>query len=194
MMAARLLGGGILLLLGVLLLLGGAGLVLLGLLLLGDKLDLGQIRLGLVDGLDQDALVLETITLSGHVELVVELLVDLLGLTVLAEQATEHALAAHPEDLGRHTGLLGTAALTHTHVATLATLGHLGVAAEARMDRDRLADDQTLLEVLANHLARVGHGDLLGLVGVEPDAALTASLDGRRKALLELEGRHVGLD
>ena len=71
-----------------------------------------------MDGLDQDTLVLETVTLGGDVELVVDLLVDLLGLTVLAEQATENALAAHPEDLGGHTSLGGTAALTHTHMAT----------------------------------------------------------------------------
>ena len=75
-------------------------------------------------------------------------------------------------------------------MTTLAALGGLGVAAEARVDRDGLADDEALLDVLANHLAGVRHGDLGGLVGVEPDTVLTASLDGRRKALLELKGRH----
>merc|ERR1712039_118487 len=83
-----------------LLFLGGAGLGLLGFLLFGDKFDLGEISLGLVDGFDQNTLVLETITLSCHVKFVVKLLVDLLGLTVLTKQTTKDALATHPEDLG----------------------------------------------------------------------------------------------
>ena len=49
--------------------------------------------------LDKGALVLEGVTLGGVVELVVEVLVDLAGRTVLDEQAAEHTQTAHPHDL-----------------------------------------------------------------------------------------------
>ncbi len=47
-----------------------------------------------------------------HVQLVVQVLVDLLGVTVLLEQATQHAGAADPQDLGGQARLTGTMALT----------------------------------------------------------------------------------
>lgn len=49
--------------------------------------------------LNQGALVLEGVTLGGVVQLMVEMLVDLAGGTVLDQQAAEDTLAAHPENL-----------------------------------------------------------------------------------------------
>lgn len=49
--------------------------------------------------LNKRALVLEGVTLGEVVELVVEVLVDLAGSTVLDKETTEDPLAAHPEDL-----------------------------------------------------------------------------------------------
>lgn len=66
--------------------------------------------------LDEGALVLESVTLAGVVQLVVKVLVDLAGSTVLDEQTAENAHAAHPEDLGGHTGVRGTLSLTDTSV------------------------------------------------------------------------------
>lgn len=50
-----------------------------------------------------------------------------------------------------------------------------------------LADDEAIADELADGLARVGVGDLAGLVGVEPDLALAAADDGGRQALLGAE-------
>ncbi len=97
----------------------GKGLRLLGLVLLGNGLGLGGLSLLAVNVLDQNTLVLALVTLARDVEKVVDVLVDLLRLTVLAEETTENALAAHPQQLGGHTGLTGTASLTGTGVATL---------------------------------------------------------------------------
>ncbi len=55
---------------------------------------------------------LEHVALALEVELVVEVTVDLLGRAVLAQKTAEDALAAHPDDLGGHTGIGGTLALT----------------------------------------------------------------------------------
>lgn len=48
---------------------------------------------------DESTLVLEGVTLGQMVELMVEVLVDLAGGTVLDEETTEDSEAAHPEDL-----------------------------------------------------------------------------------------------
>jgi hypothetical protein len=52
---------------------------------------------------------------------------------------------------------------------------------------DGLADDEAILDELADGLAGVGVGDFAGLVGVEPDLALSAADHGGRKALLRTE-------
>jgi hypothetical protein len=53
---------------------------------------------------------------------VVDVLVDLLGVTVLAEQASQNADSAHPQDVSRHTGIAGTLSLTLAGVATYTNL------------------------------------------------------------------------
>ena len=72
-----------------------------------------------MDVVHQDALVLEDVTLALHVEVVVEMAVDLALLAVLAEESSEDSLSPHPEDLGGHAGLGGTLSLTGTGVTTL---------------------------------------------------------------------------
>ena len=49
--------------------------------------------------LNESALVLEGVTLAQVVELVVEVLVDLAGGTVLDQETAEDTEAAHPHDL-----------------------------------------------------------------------------------------------
>merc|ERR550537_1151205 len=66
-------------------------------LLLVQGLRLNLLGLHFVDGLNEDALILVGVTLGLPVEEVVHVLVNLLRLPVLSEQATEHTLAAHPE-------------------------------------------------------------------------------------------------
>ena len=154
--------------------------------------------------LNESALVLEGVTLAQVVELVVKVLVDLAGGAVLDQQATEDALAAHPDDLavGRlsvsgleavvedvaaipgHTGVLGTLSLTETTVATEAASGVQLTGAGARVHGDGLADDEAIGDELADGLAGVGVGDLADLVGVEPDLSLAAANNGGGQALL----------
>lgn len=55
------------------------------------------------------------------------------------------------------------------------------------MHGDGLADDEAIGDELADGLARVGVGDFAGLVGVEPDLALTTANNGSGQALLSAE-------
>lgn len=52
------------------------------------------------------------------------------------------------------------------------------------MHCDGLADNEAIGNELADSLAAVGVGDLVDLIGVEPDLALAAVGDGGRQALL----------
>lgn len=103
--------------------------------------------------LNKGALVLESVTLGRVVKLVVEVLVDLAGSTVLDEQTTEDTHAAHPEDLRGHTGVGRTLALTDTGVAT----GGLGLVestrARAGVHGIGLLDDESVRDQLADGLA-----------------------------------------
>jgi hypothetical protein len=63
-----------------------------------------------------------------------------------------------------------------------------------RVHGDGLADDEAILDELADGLAGVGVGNLADLVGVKPDLALSAADHGGREALLCAEidpVRHV---
>lgn len=73
------------------------------------------------------------------------MLVDLALLTVLAEHATKDTLPPHPQDLGRHTGLGGTLALTSAGVTTLGLGSIVSTNAGARVDGLGLDDDVAVL-------------------------------------------------
>jgi hypothetical protein len=134
--------------------------------------------------LNERSLVLEGVTLAGVVQLVVQVLVDLARGAVLDEEAAEDTEAAHPEDLLGHTGIGGTLALTEATVAAV-TAGQVELTSTgSRVHGNGLADDQAILDQLADGLAGVGVGDLADLVGVEPDLVLAAADDRGGQALL----------
>lgn len=127
---------------------------------------------------------LEGVTLAAVVQLVVQVLVDLAAGTVLDEETAEDTQAAHPQDLGRHTGIGGTLALTVATVAAFAA-GEVELTGSGpRVHGHGLSDDEAIGDELADGLAGVGVGDLALLVGVEPDLALAAADDRRGQALL----------
>lgn len=68
-----------------------------------------------MNGFEKDTLVLELVTLGEHVQRVVNVLVNLLGITHLSKETTKDAGAAHPENLFGQTGVGGTTTLTNTY-------------------------------------------------------------------------------
>lgn len=132
----------------------------LGLLLevLGSEL----LRLGLVDVLHQDSLVLESVTLGLEVERVVpavstarrrivtiwaelgtlnsQVLVDLAALSVLLQQSSEDSHSSEPLHLGGHSGLGGTLSLTGTGVSAQSLGGVQLPGSGSRVDGGRLDD------------------------------------------------------
>lgn len=113
----------------------------------------GSLVLLLVDSLHDVLLVLEDVTLGAQVEVVVHVSVDLVGISVLLQQAAKNTHSADPKDLAGHTGVSGTTSLTGASVAT-ETLGLQPLSgAITRVDDWGLSDDETILDKLANVLA-----------------------------------------
>ena len=67
-----------------------------------------------VNGLQQDTLVLEVITLGEQVKGMIDVLVDLLGVAHLFQETAQDTNTAHPQDLERQTCIGSTATLTGT--------------------------------------------------------------------------------
>ena len=107
----------------------------------------------LVDEFHQDTLVLEHIALGLHVQVVVHVVVNLLGLTVFPQQPTQHTHTPDPDSLLGHTGVGRTLALAVAPVTALAP--GLVSLADARTAVDNLGflDDQTILDKFPNVLA-----------------------------------------
>ena len=167
----------------------------------------------LVDVLHQDSLVLEHVTLCLEVKLVVHVLVDLLLLSVLGQKSSEDTLASHPQELDGHTGVGGTESLTGTSVSALSSSFGVGSCPGARVHNGGLLDDQTILDesshlmpgkllAILQHtelqaqlerkdgLPRVGVGDVLVFIGVQPDLVFAALHDSGGEPLLKKESRH----
>ena len=161
-----------------------------GVSLLSKLLLLLILTLLLVDLLNQHTLGLVTVTLGQSVEVSVHVLVDLVGLTVLSQQTTKDTNAAHPEELLRDTGVHGTTALTVTSVVT-ASLGVVtNMHASTGVHQLVLADNETVLNELADVLARVGEGNLGNFRGVHPHSTLSALENGSSKSLLKTKANH----
>ncbi len=174
-------------LLALLSLLSGAGLGLSGLGLLNQGLSLNGLGLSLVDSFDKNSLVLVLITLSSHVEEMIDMVIDLSLLTILAEQSSENSLSSDPHDLSWHTSLSGTSALTWTHMSTLTLGSEVQSNSGSGVDSDWLLDDEAVLDKLSDSLSGVSKSDFAGFVRIEPDTALTALRNGSSKTSLELQ-------
>lgn len=73
----------------------------------------------LVDGFNQDTLVLELVTFGTQVEVMVDFLADLLGVSILSEKSSQNSLSSHPEDFLGHSGVLSSLSLTVTTMSSL---------------------------------------------------------------------------
>lgn len=170
---------------------GGLGLRTLGVHLLLEESFTCLLGLSSVNVLDQCTLVLEGVTLAQVVKFVVKVFVDLTAGTVLDQETSEDSKTAHPNNLAWHTGICGTLSLTETTVSTNSSCSGELTSACAGVHGDWFADDESIGNELADGLTGVGVGDFAGLVGVEPDLALSAADDGSRQALLGCEIDHL---
>jgi len=111
------------------------------------------LSLELVDSFHKNVLVLELVTLGSKVQLVVDVLVDLLGVSVLLEESTEDTGSAHGEHLDGHTGLAGTLSVTSALMTALALLGLVSLNTGTGVHGDLASHDKTILEELSDVLA-----------------------------------------
>jgi hypothetical protein len=83
-----------------------------------------------------------------------------------------------------HTSVLGTLTLTQTAVSADSASSVELTGTGAGVHGDGLADDEAIADELADSLAGVGVGDLIHLIGIEPNLALAAAHHGGGEALL----------
>ena len=121
----------------------------------------------------------------------VEGAVDLLGLPVLAEQSSEDALSADPEDLGGHSALASTSALTGTSVIALAFSFKVESSSGARVDFLFALHDEAVLDELSNKDSGVSLADLLDFVGIHPNTLPSALQHLSCQSLLTLQTYHT---
>ena len=128
------------------------------------------------------------LTLGKHVKLVVDVLVDLLGITVLLQHSSKNSKSSHPNDLEWESGVGSTTSLSVSGVSSLG-LGFLSkLNTGSGMNSGWLLHDKTILDDLSDVGTGVSKGDLVGLVWVNPDLSGSTLEDGRRESLLELKG------
>jgi len=111
------------------------------------------LSLELMNGLHKNVLVLELVTFGCEVQLVVDVLVDLLGVSVLLEESTENASSAHGEHLDGHTSLTGSLSVTSALMTAFALLGLVSLDTGAGVHGHLASHDETILEELSDVLA-----------------------------------------
>jgi len=137
--------------------------------LIGQLLGTKRLRFLFVDVLHQHALVLEHVTLGFDVELVIEMSVDFLVLSVFLQQSPQDSHTPHPQFLDGHTGVGRTFTFTGTGVTALSARKGILPRACARMNSLRLLNDQTVLDQSTDVLSRVGVGDFIDFIWIHPD-------------------------
>lgn len=154
-----------------------------------QRLLTSSLGLSLDNVLNQSSLVLESVTLSSQVQVVVQVSVDLTRVSVLSQQSSQHPQSSHPQHLGWHTGVLGTLSLTETHVSTVSLgLGH-DSGRGSGVSSNGLLHDSTVLVELSDGSTRVGRGQFGGLIRVQPNLSLTNTDNAGSKSLLSSEVR-----
>jgi len=112
--------------------------------------------LGLMDVFNEGTLVLEGVTLTEMVKLMVKVLVDLASGTVLDKKTSENSETAHPHDLAGHTSILCTLPFTKTTMSANSSRLGQGTGTSTGVHRDRFADDEAIGNEFADSLAGVG--------------------------------------
>uniref|UniRef100_A0A8C8Z1C9 Uncharacterized protein n=1 Tax=Prolemur simus TaxID=1328070 RepID=A0A8C8Z1C9_PROSS len=94
-------------------------------------------------------------------------------------QPAQNPHPPHPGYLLRHSSIGCTLSLTYAHMPALQAGQGVFPASSSRMDSHRLADDQPIFDQLPDLLTRVGIGDFISLIGVQPDLLFATAEDTR---------------
>jgi hypothetical protein len=147
------------------LLLSFGGLDSSGFLLFLELLFTDLLLLHLVDRFNKNGLILIEVTLGADVEVMIDILGDLLSLSILLEKSSEYSLTSHPDDFLRHTGAGSTLSLTETVVSTLPLCLSHSSNAGSRVDMHLSLHDKTISVKLSNVLLELARATSLHSLG-----------------------------
>ena len=116
-----------------------------------------------VDELHQDSCVLEHIALCVHVKVVVHMMINVLGLPVLAQQSPQNTHAADPDGFLWHTSIGTTFPLAIPPMSALAPCFISVTYTSTTMYNLGLFDDQFIFDKFSDVLTRICIGSLIGV-------------------------------
>uniref|UniRef100_A0A3P8VMN6 Uncharacterized protein n=1 Tax=Cynoglossus semilaevis TaxID=244447 RepID=A0A3P8VMN6_CYNSE len=161
---------------------------------LRQELLAGLVCLQLVNVLHKNTLILEHITLGLQVEAVIpgESREDLKGRSFanISEQWLKWPVGTTQDPHATHPNQFLCSPLTNTHVSSLAACQCVLAAAGPGVDRDRFADDKTILDQFTDLLTytqtqAIGISDFIGLVRIQPDLLFTTAENAGGQPLLK---------
>jgi hypothetical protein len=149
--------------------------IVLSSLLLKLNLMVISLSLGLLrnNSLDKDLFVLVDVTLGEHIKLLVHLRIDFTLSSVLSEKSSEGSLSSDPKDFLWHSGISTTSSLTDSHVSSLSLFSESFESSESRVDFNISLSDYSVLDEGSDVCSGGGVGELLDLLGVQPNSVLT---------------------
>ena len=121
--------------------------------LITQHLRASAFRLLLMDELHENSFVLEDVTLHLHVQRVVKMLINLLCLSVLLQESSEHPHPSNPEEFLRSSCIRGTLPLSVSAMTPFPTCFIVLSHTCSRVDCHRLADNQPILDQFADVLS-----------------------------------------
>ena len=104
----------------------------------------------------------------------VQVSVNLLGLSVLPQQSSQDSLSSHPEDLGGHPTLSTTSTLSDTRMVSFTLGGKVESSSGPRMNLLLPLHDETVLDKFPDEDTGVGLTNLLDFIGIHPDSFSSA--------------------
>lgn len=106
-----------------------------------------------MDELHEDSLVLKHITLGLKIEVVIQMAIDLLVLSVLLKQPSEDSHAPNPEHFDGHSRVGRSLPLSRTGVSALTPGLSVLANAGSRVDGHRLSDNEAVFDKFADVLS-----------------------------------------
>ena len=109
-----------------------------------------------VNGLNQDLFVLELITLGCNIEMMIDVLVNLLVLSILDEESSQDSLSSDPHHLDGHSSSSGSLSLSGTLMSSSSLFSMMSFDSGSGVHVDLSLHDEPIFVEFSDVLSRVG--------------------------------------
>ena len=160
------------------------------LLLLFKLVGSGLFRFFLLNGLDKNFLILEHITLSQHIELMIQSLINLPLLAEFPQKSSESSLSPHPQNFSGHPRVASTFPFSDTAMPAFPFFQETLPSSVSRVDSDVLFEDEAVLDEFFYVVAGSGEADFTKFFVIHPHTVFSALKHAGGESSLESERYH----